>query len=63
MSTPTYKKSRFDEDCYIIDWSEAEQSEQLSELSEMSYGSDIRAEPIPEAASETETEVPSDFDW
>ena len=64
MSTPTYRKSRFDYDCYIVDWSEAEQSEQPSELSDMSFGSDIRAEPIPETTSEVgwQTETASGSD-
>ena len=66
MSTPEYRRSRFDSDCYIVEWSEAEHSEQLSEMSEMSYGSDLGAETASEtaseAASETETEVGSDFE-
>ena len=53
MSNQEIKRVRFDSDCYVVDWSESELSEQMSELSEMSYGTDIEG-------SESGTESGSD---
>ena len=51
MSNQEFKRVRFDSDCYVVDWSESEQSEQMSELTEMSFGTDIEGS---ESGAETE---------
>ena len=60
MSNPEYKRSRFDSDCYVVDWSEAEHSEQMSELSEMSFGTDLGSETATEVGSDIESSSSSD---
>ena len=61
MSNQEIKRVRFDSDCYVVDWSENELSEQMSELSEMSYGTDIeRLESGTESGSDAESSSSSE---